>query len=302
MQTLKRKLTWLCLFISVNLLVSPMSRVSANVDLSYFKATGVLNQVVLEWQTASELTTVGFNLYRAESAAGPFTQKLNSAMIPGLMGSPVGKTYTFNDTGVSAGKTYYYQLEGISSTTGSKRYDVKSAAPQVAATPTKTKTPVSTNTPASTATRTSTLVPGAPTFTPAPTDPPTPIPTATNTLVPGAPTFTPAPKATPTAPRIAVAPKPGALTDPALAVAPNAPVPGAGANPTPINLAPQSANSSAEDEFAEDMPENDTQSPAPAWRSLALVGVLLTAGGIGFVGVLLFGLAALFFVRAQSRR
>jgi len=300
MQTLKRKLTWLCLFILVNILVLPITRVSANVDLSYFKATGALNQVVLEWQTASELTTVGFNLYRAESAAGPFTQKINSAMIPGLMGSPVGKTYTFNDTGVTAGKTYYYQLEGISSTTGSKRYDVKSAAPQVAATPTKTKTPVSTNTPVPTATRTSTLVPGAPTFTPAPTDLPTPIPTATNTLVPGAPTFTPAPKATPTSPRIAVAPKPGASTDPA--PAPNASAPGAGANPTPINLAPQSANASAEEEFAEDMSVNDAESPTPAWRSLALVGVLLTAGGIGFVGVLLFGLAALFFVRAQSRR
>ncbi len=68
--------------------------------------------VVIEWTTATEINTAGFNLYRAESADGPFTQ-INSQLIPASPDPMAGGKYKFEDTSVTAGKTYYYQLEDI---------------------------------------------------------------------------------------------------------------------------------------------------------------------------------------------
>ena len=39
-------------------------------------------RVVVEWSTASELDTAGFNLYRSESPDGPF-EKVNQNLISG---------------------------------------------------------------------------------------------------------------------------------------------------------------------------------------------------------------------------
>lgn len=68
--------------------------------------------VIVEWTTATELNTAGFNLYRSENAAGPFV-KINEQMIPASSDSLVGGKYRFEDTTVMPGKTYYYQLEDV---------------------------------------------------------------------------------------------------------------------------------------------------------------------------------------------
>jgi hypothetical protein len=78
--------------------------------------------VTVEWGTASELNTAGFNLYRSDSQAGPFT-RLNAEMIPASPDPLVGGSYIYTDTNVTVGYTYYYQLEevetsGSSSTQG----------------------------------------------------------------------------------------------------------------------------------------------------------------------------------------
>src|SRR5919108_2211145 len=69
-------------------------------------------QIVIEWTTATEINTAGFNLYRAESADGPFLQ-INSQLIPASPDPMAGGKYKFDDATVTAGKTYYYQLEDI---------------------------------------------------------------------------------------------------------------------------------------------------------------------------------------------
>jgi len=69
-------------------------------------------EVIVEWTTASELDTVGFNLLRAETQEGPF-EKINANLIPAGSDSLTGSNYTFTDRSVHNGITYYYMLEEI---------------------------------------------------------------------------------------------------------------------------------------------------------------------------------------------
>jgi hypothetical protein len=70
--------------------------------------------VTVEWSTASELNTAGFNLSRGDSQTGPFT-RLTAEVIPASPDPLVGGSYIYTDTEVVAGQTYYYQLEEVES-------------------------------------------------------------------------------------------------------------------------------------------------------------------------------------------
>ena len=70
--------------------------------------------VTVEWSTASELNTAGFNVLRSDSPAGPFT-RLNPEVIPASPDPLVGGSYVYTDTDVTPGRTYYYQLEEVES-------------------------------------------------------------------------------------------------------------------------------------------------------------------------------------------
>jgi hypothetical protein len=77
-------------------------------------------KVTVEWTTASELDTVGFNLLRAETQNGPFEQ-INSNFIPAGSDPLTGSNYTFIDSSVQNGITYYFMLEEIE-VTGETRH------------------------------------------------------------------------------------------------------------------------------------------------------------------------------------
>lgn len=66
----------------------------------------------ITWETASEVDTAGFNLYRSESPDGPWV-KINDAIIPPSEDPVRGGRYEFKDAGAEPGKTYYYQLEEV---------------------------------------------------------------------------------------------------------------------------------------------------------------------------------------------
>lgn len=70
--------------------------------------------VVVDWQTASEFNTVGFNLYRSESLDGQYHQ-MNVSLIPASPDPLVGGAYSYLDEDVEAGLTYYYKLEELDS-------------------------------------------------------------------------------------------------------------------------------------------------------------------------------------------
>jgi len=68
--------------------------------------------IVVEWTTASELDTAGFNLYRSEHPGGPFV-RINSAIIAASSDPLSGGSYSYTDGDVKAGTIYYYQLEDL---------------------------------------------------------------------------------------------------------------------------------------------------------------------------------------------
>jgi hypothetical protein len=77
--------------------------------------------ILVEWSTASELSTVGFNIYRSENKDGPY-EKVNQALIPASTDPLGGGDYSFRDTSVTAGNTYFYQLEDVDASGSQERY------------------------------------------------------------------------------------------------------------------------------------------------------------------------------------
>ncbi len=84
------------------------------ITLEYFALRRVGPSVVLEWRTATEINNRGFNIYRNTTDNFEDAVRLNAELIPGQgRGLAGGATYTFTDTGVEPGNTYYYWLEDI---------------------------------------------------------------------------------------------------------------------------------------------------------------------------------------------
>ena len=98
------------------------------VTLVSFEASGLDSASELQWETASELNNLGFHLYRAMSAQGPY-ERITTRAIPGLGSSPVGARYSYQDTGLANGVTYYYKLEDIETTGKTELHGPVSATP-----------------------------------------------------------------------------------------------------------------------------------------------------------------------------
>ncbi len=82
------------------------------VALADFSAVQQGDQVLITWETVSEYDNAGFNLYRADSDAGPQTLL---ATIPSQgPGSTQGYAYSYDDLAVQPGQTWYYWLEDVS--------------------------------------------------------------------------------------------------------------------------------------------------------------------------------------------
>jgi hypothetical protein len=89
------------------------------VTLANLAAAPAGNAIQVNWETASELDSLGFNLYRATSATGPRTRLNASLIYSQAPGSPLGQAYQFVDAAVRSGVTYYYWLEAVDTAGGS---------------------------------------------------------------------------------------------------------------------------------------------------------------------------------------
>ena len=69
-------------------------------------------RVIIEWTTASEVNTAGFNLYQAEQPDGSY-KRVNPELIPSSVDPMLGGQYVYTDTQVISGRMYYYQLEDV---------------------------------------------------------------------------------------------------------------------------------------------------------------------------------------------
>lgn len=75
-------------------------------------STPVPGTVIVEWTTESEVNLAGFNVYRSESLDGPYV-RLNDTLIPASPDPIAGASYSYADSTVRAGATYYYKLEDV---------------------------------------------------------------------------------------------------------------------------------------------------------------------------------------------
>jgi hypothetical protein len=99
------------------------------VDLVSFTAEAAEGEARIHWRTASEMDNLGFHLYRATSEDGPY-ERITANVIPGLGSSPEGAAYSYRDSGLANGVEYFYLLEDIETTGGTKRHGPVSATPQ----------------------------------------------------------------------------------------------------------------------------------------------------------------------------
>ncbi len=105
----------------------------AAIALASFTATGGDGQVLIEWETASEIDNIGFNLYRSTSEGGTYA-RINDSLIPSkALGSVIGAYYCYTDSDVINGTTYYYKLEDVDVHGSSEFHGPVSATPGVQA-------------------------------------------------------------------------------------------------------------------------------------------------------------------------
>ena len=81
------------------------------VTIASFTVQRQSNQVLLAWTTTSELDNLGFNVLRSDALNGTYA-RINAALIPGCVGC-TGASYSYADTTVSPGKTFYYKLQSV---------------------------------------------------------------------------------------------------------------------------------------------------------------------------------------------
>jgi hypothetical protein len=182
--------------IALSLLLPIGAPVRAAIDLGSFTATPQDGSVLIEWETVTEFDIASFQVLRSDQENGDFSEI--SDFIPSKGAGLTGAQYSYPDTEVTNGVTYYYRLRAFDQNNISEDYDQTiSATP---GTPTPTLTPTQTEEsqdPTSTSTPKPTDIPTA-TRTPTPTDDsyPPPATTAPPTPYPGiatkAPTSTPA--------------------------------------------------------------------------------------------------------------
>lgn len=88
----------------------------------YFAATGstTRNVVTVQWETRTEPWISGYFIWRGEKQDGAYA-RIHHQMLASRGGATWGGFYTFDDYGVVAGRTYYYQVQEIE-TSGLQRF------------------------------------------------------------------------------------------------------------------------------------------------------------------------------------
>ncbi len=104
------------------------------VELASFEARPLDGAVELAWQTASEIDNLGFHLHRSTSASGPY-ERITSLLIPGVGSPATGSRYSYVDSGLTNGVTYFYRLEDIDASSRSTFHGPVSAVPGLPASP-----------------------------------------------------------------------------------------------------------------------------------------------------------------------
>ncbi len=159
------------LFLAASLALGMSSQVArASVDLLYFIAEQGSGQIVLYWETGSEMNNAGFYVNRRQGLAE--FQRI-SPLIPPVAEGINGAHYQYPDQDVITGTTYTYLLEILDSAGGAPQFSVPvtvtfgvtASTPTATATVTPTATLPPTLTPSPTATATGSTATSSPSAT-----------------------------------------------------------------------------------------------------------------------------------------
>lgn len=91
------------------------------VALTSFNAYEEGGQVVVEWETAAEIGTVGFYLARLDKERRTYVW-VNTELLPGLLHSPQGGVYRLIDDDAVPGRTYTYKLVEVEARGKKRQY------------------------------------------------------------------------------------------------------------------------------------------------------------------------------------
>lgn len=94
--------------VSIALIAIGFVLVAATVYVLFLQPPGL----TITWTTENELDTIGYNLYRADSADGEYV-KITDTLIPANNDPTLSSEHAFKDTTVKRGVTYFYQLETV---------------------------------------------------------------------------------------------------------------------------------------------------------------------------------------------
>ncbi|MDM8562662.1 PKD domain-containing protein, partial [Candidatus Marithioploca araucensis] len=85
------------------------------VGLANFTATTKDDGIHLDWETVSEIDNAGFYIVRARDENGKYTEviRITEQLIQSVDGSINGASYSYVDSNVISGNTFYYALEDI---------------------------------------------------------------------------------------------------------------------------------------------------------------------------------------------
>jgi len=106
-------------FILRTIIISFLSLV-AQTNMESFTGTYVNGEILIEWETASEGNTAGYNLHRSLEEKSEYVQIFG--YIPAEGGSESGWHYSVIDFDIVEGTTYYYLLESVDFDDNSEYY------------------------------------------------------------------------------------------------------------------------------------------------------------------------------------
>jgi len=105
------------------------------VKIKYLKTNRKPYATTVSWQTVSDEEVLYFNVYRSWNKSGSPRTLLTKSPIPVILdGTLLGHRYSFIDKKLNPSKDYYYWLEAVDTSMGSKMFGPKIAQKTVTAT------------------------------------------------------------------------------------------------------------------------------------------------------------------------
>lgn len=99
----------------------------ASVTVTNLNAKPQADSILISWNTGSEISNIGFDVLRGIAPGGPYSQINPSLILSACTTCIPGSGYSFTDSNVIPGQTYYYQLDAIDSNSAIQQFGPVSA-------------------------------------------------------------------------------------------------------------------------------------------------------------------------------